>query len=154
MYQTLKDFVTNWNLKHKRFSYALFYGPGVNRPASVEVRYSAVKYRNFLYEDGTWETMRVLVEAKSHGTMFVITDEWLLQRGVLEIKVASHNHNFKDEYIIDTLRWLGEEFFGSLDYILLTRLRDWSFFMHTKEFGDCWWDFICGGGIWGGQDRS
>lgn len=115
MYQSLKDFMIEWNQQHKYFTYAFFYGPGVNRPASVDVRYSAAKYRDFLYGEGTWETMKIQIEAKSHGTMFVITDEWLLQRGVLEIKIASYNHNYKDTYIIDTLRWLGENFFGSLD---------------------------------------
>ena len=115
MWQTLRDFVADWNQAHKRFAYAISYGPGVSRPTGVEVRYSAAKYRSFLYKAGTWETLTTNVQEKSRGTMFVVTDEWLLQRGVLEIKIASFNHNYQDKHVISVLKWLGEDFFGDLD---------------------------------------
>lgn len=115
VWQTVKDFVIEWNQTHKRFVYALFYGHGAIRPTSVEVRYSAAKYRNFLYKADTWKTLTETVERISRGTMFAVTDEWLFERGVLEFKIASYNHNYQDKHVISVLKWLGEDFFGDLD---------------------------------------
>ena len=115
MWQTLSEFVADWNNKHKHFGYAFFYGSGVKRPTGIEVRYSATKYRSFLRKAETWVKLVTTVEAMSKGTMFVVTDEWLFQRGVLEIKIASYSINYQDQCVINVLKWLGEDFFGDLD---------------------------------------
>ncbi len=111
---TLKDFILDWNKSHNRFSFWFQEIPGTGRPAEVGVRYTAVKYRDF-YSADEWNRLRDIVDARSHGTMYVVTDEYLYKRGIIDIKVASSNHNYQERHVIGVLRWIGEEFFSKQD---------------------------------------
>ena len=44
-----------------------------------------------------------MVDAKSHGTMFIISNEYLYERRVIEAKIASCNHNYEEQQIAGTL---------------------------------------------------
>lgn len=110
MKQTLEDFILEWNRSHDRFFFSIQENPSTGRPNGVEIRYSAAKYQNFV-SNNNWNKLKDTIEAKSHGTMFVVSDEYLFERGIIEIKVASANHNYQEYLIIGALRWVGEEFF-------------------------------------------
>lgn len=110
MKQTLSDFICEWNQTHRRFIFSAAEAPMCDRPISVDIRYSAAKYQDF-YSAKQWNSLTDLVEVKSHGTMYVTTDERLFERGIIEIKVASSNHNYEERLVIGVLRWIGEEFF-------------------------------------------
>ena len=110
MKQTLKDFILDWNKSHNRFSFWSQEIPGMDRPAEVGVRYSAAMYQDF-YSTDEWNRLRDIIDAKSRGTMYVVSDEYLFERGIVDIKVASSNHNYQERHVIGVLRWIGEEFF-------------------------------------------
>ena len=110
MKQTLQDCILDWNKSHNRFSFWSQEVPDTGRPTEVGVRYSAAKYQKF-YSTDEWNRLRDIVDARSHGTMYVVTDEYLYKRGIIDIKVASSNHNYQERHVIGVLRWIGEEFF-------------------------------------------
>ena len=110
MKQTLKDFILEWNGSHKHFNFSMQEAPGTGRPTEVEIRYQAAKYKDFLSAKN-WLSLKDIVEAKSHGTMFVFTDECLFEYGIVEIKIASANHNYQERIVVGVLRWIYEEFF-------------------------------------------
>jgi len=114
MKQALKDFIFDWNKSHNRFIFSAQEAPATGRPTEVEIRYSAAKYQDFFSTD-EWNRLKDVVEAKSHGTMYVVTDEYLFERGIVEIKVASSNHNYQERFIVGVLKWIGEEFFPKED---------------------------------------
>ena len=109
MKQTLGDFILDWNRSHARFIFSAQEAPATGRPTEVEIRYSAAKYQNFFSTD-KWNKLKDVVEAKSHGTMYVVTDEYLFERGIIEIKVASVNHNYQERFVVGVLRWIYEYF--------------------------------------------
>lgn len=106
----LNDFINDWNEKHKRFTFSAHEIPVQGRPDSVEVRYSAARYQYFLSKQA-WQRLKDCITTKSHGTMYVSTNEELFERGILEIKIASSNHNYQERFVIGTLVWIAEEFF-------------------------------------------
>ena len=106
----LEDFIAKWNETHKRFEFSLIQAPLSTRPTSVEVRYPAAKYQKF-YSTDKWNELRLMVDALSHGTMVATTNEELFEKGILELKIASQNHNYQDRLAIATLSWIGEELF-------------------------------------------
>ncbi len=110
MKQTLKGFVLEWGEAHPRFVFALREDAATGIPLGVEIRYPAAKYHDFLSVTN-WEKMRDVVEAKTHGNMYVVTDAHLFERGIIEAKLAAMNHNFQERMVVGALRWLGEEFF-------------------------------------------
>lgn len=112
MKQTLEDFILKWNKSHKKLVFSTTTIPVTGRPASVEIRYSAAKYQDFLVAN-KWNEISYLVERKSHGTMYIVTDEHLFERGIIEIKVASSNHNYQERLIVGVLKWIGEDYFSS-----------------------------------------
>ena len=114
MKQTLKDFILDWNKSHNRFSFWSQEIPDMDRPAEVGVRYSAARYQDF-YSTDEWNRLRDIIDAKSRGTMYVVSDEYLFERGIIDIKVASLNHNYQERHVIGVLRWIGEEFFHIQD---------------------------------------
>jgi len=114
MKQTLKDFVLEWNELHDRFVFSFQEAPGTSRPTEVGIRYSAAKYQDFFSTD-KWNRLKDIVEAKSHGTMYVFTDEYLFERGIIDIKIASSNHNYQERLVTGVLRWIGEEFFMNVN---------------------------------------
>lgn len=110
MKQTLKEFILDWNKSHRHFTFSANNSPITGRPLNIEIRYSAAKYQNFFCTN-SWNKLKDVVEAKSHGTMYVVTDEHLFERGIVEIMVASSNHNYQERFIVGVLRWIGEDFF-------------------------------------------
>ena len=110
MKQSLKDFISDWNKSHNRFTFSANNEIITGRPTSVAIRYSAAKYQSFFSTD-KWNKLKDVVEAKSHGTMYVVTDERLFERGIIEIKIASSNHNYQERLVVGVLRWIGEGFF-------------------------------------------
>ena len=47
--------------------------------------------------------------------MYVVTDEYLFERGIIDIKIASSNHNYQERFVVGVLRWIAEEFFPNED---------------------------------------
>lgn len=111
MRQTLKSFILDWNKSHNRFVFSVQEALNTSRPTEVGIRYSAAKYQN-LFSTDKWNKLRGVVETKSHGTMYVTTDEYLFERGIIEMKVASSNHNYQERLIVGVLRWIYEFFQG------------------------------------------
>ena len=110
MKQTLGDFILDWNKSHNRFAFSAQDIPVTGCPTGVEIRYSAAKYQDF-FSTEKWNKLKNAVEMRSHGTMYVVTDEHLFERGIVEIKIASSNHNYQERLVVGVLRWIGEEFF-------------------------------------------
>ena len=107
---TLKEFAEAWNASHKRFIFSIYDNSGVGRPTSVEIRYSAAKYQD-LYSTNNWYKLIDVVEAMSHGTMYIVTNEHLFERGIVEAKISSCNHNYAERLVTGVLRWIGEDYF-------------------------------------------
>lgn len=105
-------FIEEWNEVCPRFLFAPRLIPKNGRPSSISVRYSAAKYHN-RYSTDEWNRLCNVVEAKSHGTMFVVSTERMYENGVVEIAVAAANHNYQDRLVIGVLRWIAEGFFGN-----------------------------------------
>ncbi len=110
MNQSLKDFVPEWNKSHQDLTFSYQETPVNTRPVSIEIRYPAAKYHNFL-SIKAWGRLNELVETKSRDLMYITTSERLFARGIVEAKVASQNHTYQEQYIVDTLRWIGKYFF-------------------------------------------
>jgi hypothetical protein len=107
---SISEFVSKWNATHKRFTFSVCEIPVQGRPANVEIRYPAAKYQKFLSTD-TWNELNNIVEMRSHHTMYVATNEKLFKRGIIEIKIASSNHNYQDRFVTSVLIWIAEHFF-------------------------------------------
>ena len=110
MKQTLGGFILDWNEHHNRFVFSAQEVPVTGRPTEVEIRYSPAKYHRYLSIE-QWDRLVAVVEAKSHGTMYVVSNEKLFRSGIVSIAVASANHNYQERIVVGVLRWIGEEFF-------------------------------------------
>ena len=110
MKRTLEGFILDWNQSHKHLVFSLTKSPVVDRPINVEIRYPAVKYRN-VFTTENWQKLNDMVDAKSHGTMFITSNEYLFERGVINASIASQNHNYEDQRIAGTLIWISENMF-------------------------------------------
>ena len=108
MRQSLKDFICEWNRAHWHFFFAMQEAPVVERPVSIEIRYWAVDYQDFSTEQ--WNLLKNLVEENPHGMMYISSNEDFFKRGVVEIKITSANHEYREDLVVETLRRIGEEF--------------------------------------------
>lgn len=109
MKQTLEDFIEEWNATHKHFKFALNGVPTIR--LDVEIRCSVAKYREFFTIEN-WNILRDVIEAKSHGNMYIMDCEFgYFQHGCMQAVINSTNHNYDERLIVGALRWLGEEFF-------------------------------------------
>ena len=108
--QTLQEFVFNWNKSHKRLNFLVNYIPVIDRPTSIEIRFSTVQYRKFLTTD-MWEDFKEHVRYCSHNNMYVVTNQDLYEKGVINIAVASSNHNYRECFVVSVLKWMTEQFF-------------------------------------------
>ena len=109
MAMTLSEYVREWNGANRKISYTVIES-AAGRPNSVEIRYSATKYRKRLTLE-EWEKLCPLVEQVSRGTVYAATGFALFERGILELKVASLNYNYRDANVISALHWIGKELF-------------------------------------------
>lgn len=114
MEQILDSFILDWNKNHNRFIFSAQEAPVTGRPVGIEIRYPAIKYQKF-FSTREWDKLNYFVEARSHGTMYVVTDERLFERGIIEIKIASLNHTYQEGFVVGTLKWIYEEFFPNED---------------------------------------
>ena len=113
MKQSLKGFVADWNWAQSSdtdIAFSLREVPTIDHPCGISVRFKAIRYADFCSAE-RWEKLDKTVEAKSHGTMFVSTNQRLFEKGIIEIEVASLNHNYQERYAISVLRWIGEKLF-------------------------------------------
>ena len=109
---TLDEFILDWNQQNNnRFTFSAVKIPVSGRPANIEIRFSAVRYRNSISTE-TWNHLFSLVEAKSHHTMYIVTDEFLFERGIISIAVGSSNYNYQERFVVGVLSWIGEIVFG------------------------------------------
>lgn len=120
MKQRVLDFIHEWNIEHPKFVFLANVVPEIKRPASIEIRYSAARYVDF-YSAQVWYRLKGVVEAKSHGTMLVMSSEREFECGMIHINIACANHNYEDRLVIGVLRWIGEEFFPHSDNLNDTR---------------------------------
>ena len=113
MKRSLAEYVADWNSHERRHRiiFAVNEPPGTGRPTSIEIRYSAVRYQRYLSIE-QWDRLVAVVEGKSHGTMYVASSEKLFRRGIVDVKIASCNHNYQEYHVIGVLRWIAEEFFS------------------------------------------
>jgi hypothetical protein len=80
------------------------------RPTTISVRYSAARFRFFCVAE-EWKNLVSMVQERSRNLLLVSTDEDRFANGIINIDVASMNHDYSDRDIIGVLRWIGEEFF-------------------------------------------
>ena len=114
MRQSLKDFICEWNRAHWSLFFAVQEAPVVERPVSVEIRYETTSYQNFC-ANKQWNSLKSLVETISNGLMFVASSEEFFKRGIVEIKIASADYGYREELIVEVLRWIGEESFPKIE---------------------------------------
>lgn len=112
--QALQDFILDWNKSHKRFFISATEAPATGRPTKIDIRFSAARYQRLLSFDA-WERLRALTEAMSHGILYVTSDSQVFTRGVVDIDVASANHNYREDTVVAVLRWICTEFFPNRD---------------------------------------
>lgn len=111
MKQTLDDFILEWNKTHKKLFFSLQKAPAIDRPTEIGIRYSVAEYEDFLSSE-QWGRLTFIVERKSHGAMYVSSDEMLFNSGIIDIAVSSANHNYQECYVISVLKWICEKFFS------------------------------------------
>ena len=109
MKMVLTDFIRGWNATHKKVVFTRI-DSAIGCVNSIEIRFSANAFKKFLTREG-WDKLSSAVEERSHGTMMVSTAFRHFVRGIVEIKVASSNYNFKEEYAVSVLNWIGTELF-------------------------------------------
>ena len=107
----LNDFTIDWNKAHRSFFFTVQWAPVVGRPVNIEMRYSAVCYRD-LYTTDDWNHFKTMVGLKSHNLMMVTSSEEAFSQGVVQIVVSSANHDYNESYIVSTLEWISRDFFG------------------------------------------
>ena len=107
----LNDFTIDWNKAHRSFFFTVQWAPVVGRPVNIEMRYSAVCYRD-LYTTDDWNHFKTMVDLKSHNLMMVVSSEEAFGQGVVQIVVSSANHDYSESYIVSTLEWISRDFFG------------------------------------------
>lgn len=109
----LETYVENLNAQATHIADPVFY---LHRDTetgvllSIEVRFSPASYRWYNLAE-TWESLTYNAQTRSHKTLFVATTPEMLSGGILELKVASRNHNFREDFIAKTLEWLSGYFF-------------------------------------------
>ena len=112
--QSVQDFINGWNNPKDGSKRNVMFRSDVvvsgERPTTISVRYSAAKFRSFCLAE-EWRNLVSMVQEKSRNLLFVSTDEDLFANGIININVATMNHNYSDRNIIGVLRWIGEEFF-------------------------------------------
>ncbi len=111
MKMVLTEFIREWNMAHKKVVFTRI-NSALGRANSIEIRISASTFKKSLTLKA-WESLNDAVEERSHGTMMVATAFRHFERGIVEIKVASSNYNYKEEYIVSVLHWIGTELFPS-----------------------------------------
>lgn len=109
MRQSLSNFVLDWNKSYEKFKFSYDETPVTKRPTRVEVRFSANEYEN-TYSHNAFSKLQDLVIKNSHDTMYIVTDRNLLRRGIIEIKIASEDTDYREAYVVDALESLGKEF--------------------------------------------
>ncbi len=110
--ESIVDFISDWSKSHSRsfaFSTQVDYITG--HPTEVGIRYSAAKYQKNLNAE-VWDRLCYFIEVNSHGTMYVYTSEFVFERGIIDIKLSSSNHNYQERLVVGTLMRIAEEFFG------------------------------------------
>lgn len=98
----LKEYINNEN-RNNDIQLELI-GSNCEKPIGIEVRYSAAKYYN--HTSDTYEEIAIMTMMRSHSTMYLTTDYEMFARGIVSFKIASRNHNYKEEYIIAALSCL------------------------------------------------
>ena len=107
----LNDFTIDWNKAYRSFFFTIQWAPVVGRPVNIEMRYSAVCYKN-LYTTNDWNHLRAMVGLKSHNLMMVVSSEEAFSQGVVQIVISSANHDYNESLIVDALKWISRDFFG------------------------------------------
>ena len=107
----LNDFTIDWNKAHRSFFFTVQWAPVIGRPVNIEMRYSAVCYKDF-YTTNDWNHLRAMVGLKSHNLMMVVSSEEAFSQGVVQIVISSANHDYSESLIVDTLKWISIDFFG------------------------------------------
>lgn len=107
----LNDFTIDWNKAHRSFFFTIQWAPVVGRPVNIEMRYSAVCYKN-LYTTNDWNHLRAMVGLKSHNLMMVVSSEEAFSQGVVQIVISSANYDYNESLIVDALKWISRDFFG------------------------------------------
>ena len=108
----ISEFISNWNKTHTKVIFASCEAPENGRLVSVEVRFPTSEITSSGDVHEKWCCFSGPAGFKSHGTMYVVTNEELFSRGIVEFKVASLSHKYREEFVIDTLIWIGEVFFS------------------------------------------
>ena len=106
-------FVDEWNKNHKKDVIFIIHGTDGDCLSGISIRYVAAKYRKACNHEN-WERFKLIIETKSHETIFPVTGENFFERGIINLLVACQNHTYKTSNIISTLEWIGKDFFPSL----------------------------------------
>lgn len=114
MEQTLERFVLDWNRLYKNMIFSYQKAPVTGRVTDVEVRFVMDEHSD---QDGigSWNRLADKIILKSHGTMFVATNRYLFEAGIIGIKVASQSKDYQEQRIIETLDYIGRAFLPYLE---------------------------------------
>ena len=111
----LRAFTEAWNKGHARVLFHLDWCTIEQRalPVRVAIRYNATAYKYGF--DGKWGELNEMIAIKSHGLMFVTSNEEMFARGIISAEIASCNFNYKQRFVVETLRWIGKIFLPSME---------------------------------------
>ena len=107
---SLAEFICKWNEKHSNFRFTPI---GGGNPVSIEIRYTAVRYKEATGGIDKWESFVAAVDYRGRGTVCVASSYNMFEQGIIELKLANFNHNYMESRIAAILQWIGEDFFGA-----------------------------------------
>ncbi|MBR0112643.1 MAG: hypothetical protein IJM02_02750 [Clostridia bacterium] len=107
---SLTEFIRDWNERHNNFR---FTPAGENSPVSVEIRYTAVRYKDITNGIDKWNDFVSAVEYRGRGIICVSSSYNMFEQGIIELKLANLNHNYTESRVISILQWIGEELFNA-----------------------------------------
>ena len=105
----IKDFIEEFNKQKKGLEFGLQTIEGTGKPTVVEIRYNSVRFKKNLTSQD-WKMLLLELETRSKNSFYIVTDQFLFERGVMAAKIASCNHNFSEERVVNCLKFLVEFF--------------------------------------------
>lgn len=103
---TIKSFIGDWNRLHGDFMFSATYVPVSDRPDTITVRFDADKYQ---HKKSEWYLVANSISERSKETMFLASNEYMLEKGIIRIEIACASKRYREQNIIETLRWLTKD---------------------------------------------
>ena len=107
-YVSVQEFVEKWNTEEHKVEYTLIQNCGAPYPSTIEARFPI---QSGLYTLEWFMNFSDQITRKSPNTLFAVTDKYLFEKGILDLKVSSKSRSCKTYVLIDTMKWLEDNIF-------------------------------------------